>query len=98
MATDADTIKITPRYEMPLGPTLKPWHFDFSVIENQRQLSESFALRYEVYCKERNFLPVESFPSKLEIDHYDDHSIHVAGSNQDGLMIGTVRLVLPSSL
>ena len=96
MATETDTViqkpEVTPR------ETLKPWHFDFSVINNPTRLSESFGLRYEVYCKEREFLLPESYPSKLEIDSYDNHAIHIGGSNQDGLMIGTVRLVLPSSI
>jgi N-acyl amino acid synthase of PEP-CTERM/exosortase system len=76
----------------------KPWHFSFSVIEKSKLLSESFALRYEVYCKERQFLSPDSYPSKMEIDDYDKHSVHIAGINQDNLMIGTVRLVLPSPI
>jgi N-acyl amino acid synthase of PEP-CTERM/exosortase system len=98
MATETDTATIIQKLQLTPNQMPKTWHFDFSVIDNPAYLSESFALRYEVYCKERHFLPAESYPSKLEIDHYDNHSIHIGGTNQDGLMIGSVRLVLPSSI
>lgn len=83
-----------------LMPTeaLKDWHFDFSVINDDERLNESFKLRYEVYCNERQFLRCEDYPTKLEIDPFDAHSIHVGGHNQDGVMIGTVRLVLSSPI
>lgn len=72
-------------------------HFDFSVIDNAGSLRDSYALRYEVYCHERNFLAPEDYPSKLEKDYYDQHSIHVGGVNKEGMLVGTMRLVLPSA-
>ena len=29
-------------------------------------MEQSFALRYQVYCKERNFLPADDYPTGLE--------------------------------
>lgn len=98
MATDSDTAAGPQRNEVTPGEAPKHWHFNFSVIDNPVRLNESFALRFEVYCKERQFLPAENYPSQLEIDAYDRHAIHIGGTNQDGMMIGTVRLVLPSSI
>jgi N-acyl-L-homoserine lactone synthetase len=73
-----------------------PPHFDFSVINNAR-LRDSYALRYEVYCHERHFLDPEDYPSKFEMDSYDNHAIHVGGVDREGVLVGTVRLVLPSA-
>ncbi|BCB26566.1 hypothetical protein SKTS_14520 [Sulfurimicrobium lacus] len=73
-------------------------HFDFSVIDNAANLRDSYALRYEVYCHERGFLVPENYPSRLETDYFDQHSIHVGGVNKEGMLVGTLRLVLPSPL
>ncbi len=85
-------------HELAPAAAPKPWHFDFAEIDSPERLSDSFALRYEVYCSERNFLNPERYPTKQEIDQYDNHAVHLGGINQDGVMIGTVRLVLPSSI
>lgn len=44
-----------------------------------------------------NFLAPEDFPAKLEMDSYDNHAIHVGGINKEGVLVGTLRLVLPSA-
>jgi len=98
MATVMDRETPTPMRALTPGEAPRPWHFNFSVIDNTEYLSESFALRYEVYCNEREFLNRDLYPTKLEMDQYDHHAIHLGGINQDGVMIGTVRLVLPSSI
>jgi len=85
------------RRELVQNEARNSWHFDFSVIDNARYLSDCYALRYEVYCKERQFLTPENYPTQLEIDSYDNHAIHVGGTDNNGVMIGTVRLVLPSA-
>lgn len=84
-------------YEAPPG-LLVPTHFDFSIIDNARYLSSSYALRYAVYCNERNFLTPEDYPTALEMDEFDPHSIHMGGTNRDGDMVATVRLVMPSDI
>lgn len=98
MATETDTETVIQKRELTPGEAPRPWHFNFSIIDTPEYLSDSFALRYEVYCNERQFLNPEIYPSKLEMDQYDNHAIHIGGINQDGVMIGTVRLVLPSSI
>jgi N-acyl amino acid synthase of PEP-CTERM/exosortase system len=98
MATDTDTATGSQKNGTTSSDPSRHWHFNFSVIDNPVRLNESFALRFEVYCKERQFLPAENYPLKLEIDPYDRHCIHIGGTDQSGLMIGTVRLVLPSSI
>lgn len=85
------------RHDLAQNEAPNPAHFDFSVIDNAVNLSDSYALRYEVYCRERQFLTSENYPTRLEIDCYDNHAIHVGGVDNQGIMIGTVRLVLPSA-
>jgi len=72
-------------------------HFDFCIIDDARYLRDSYALRYEVYCNEQHFLAPEDYPSRLEIDSYDHHAIHVGAINREGVLVGTLRLVLPSA-
>ncbi|HUN43418.1 MAG TPA: PEP-CTERM/exosortase system-associated acyltransferase [Acetobacteraceae bacterium] len=55
---------------------------------------EAFALRYQVYCIERNYEPGYN---GIEQDGYDDSAVHaVARWRQTGKVIGTVRLILPN--
>lgn len=51
-------------------------------------------LRYEVYCQECKYLDEGDFQEGKETDEFDGRSIHVAAFNLEGLMVGTVRLVL----
>lgn len=74
-----------------------PSYFDFCVIDNTRYLQESYALRYEVYCNEQHFLAPEDYLSKLEIDAFDNRALHIGAINREGVLVGTVRLVLPSA-
>ncbi len=71
-------------------------HFDFRIIDNTKYLRDSYALRYDVYCNERDFLTPGNYPSKLEIDHFDEHAIHIGAIDREGVLVGTLRLVLPS--
>jgi len=61
-------------------------------------LEQSYRLRYEVYCLERKFLPAEHYPSGLEIDEFDCHSVHVGALDNSGALAGTARAVKASAL
>lgn len=84
------------KHEMPESEPPGQSHFKFSVIDDAIYLNDSYALRYEVYCRERQFLAPEKYPHELETDIYDRSAIHVGGINKEGALAGTVRLVLPS--
>lgn len=77
--------------------TLAVADFEFCIIDGTQYLGDSYALRYEVYCNERNFLQAENYPSKLEMDHFDAHAIHIGAISPEGELVGTLRLVLPSA-
>jgi len=72
-------------------------HFEFLVIDDTPYLAESYALRYDIYCEELDFLPTENYPERLEKDIFDDSAIHIGAINTAGVLVGTARLVLPSS-
>jgi N-acyl amino acid synthase of PEP-CTERM/exosortase system len=61
-------------------------------------LENSYALRYEVYCRERKFLPAENYPLGLEMDEFDRHSIHVGAVDAHGKLAGTARVVRVSEI
>jgi len=84
------------RFEASQSDASQP-HFDFCIIDDAQYLRDSYALRYEVYCNEQQFLAPEDYPSRLEIDSYDHHAIHVGAINREGVLVGTLRLVLPSA-
>lgn len=68
-------------------------YFHFEQVDASSALNESYALRHQVYCTERGFLPASAYPSGLEIDEYDQCSSHFAGFHKAGGMAGTVRLI-----
>jgi N-acyl-L-homoserine lactone synthetase len=59
-------------------------------------LDASYRLRYQVYCLERSFLNGADYPSQMEQDEFDRHSIHIGVVNHDGELLATARLVQPS--
>lgn len=68
-------------------------HFSFQRIDGTPLLEDSFALRFQVYCLERPFLPPSDYPTGKESDRYDAHSLHFAAFDTKNQMVGTVRLV-----
>jgi N-acyl amino acid synthase of PEP-CTERM/exosortase system len=71
--------------------------FSFTKITDPEQLQESYRLRFQVYGRECNFIKESDYPQGMEIDEYDQFSVHFAGFDSQGQMVGAVRLVLPSS-
>ena len=53
------------------------------------------ALRYAVYCKEKNFLDPSKYPDGKEYDLFDDYSVNFAAYSRKGEIVGTARLVIP---
>lgn len=75
-------------------------YFTFRRLLSHKDEAELFAeiarLRYEVYCAECQYLDQLEYESGLEADHFDERSIHMAAQNLEGVVVGTVRLVLAS--
>jgi N-acyl amino acid synthase of PEP-CTERM/exosortase system len=68
----------------------------FLRVEQGHLLEKIFELRYRVYCLGRGFLPPERYPSGIETDEFDQHSMHFAALDGFGRVVGTVRVVLDS--
>jgi N-acyl amino acid synthase of PEP-CTERM/exosortase system len=69
------------------------------VSANTRELIETaFALRYQVYCIEREFEDPSQQAGRLETDEYDHHAIHsLIIHRPQAAAIGTARLILPQA-
>jgi N-acyl amino acid synthase of PEP-CTERM/exosortase system len=79
--------------EMPRAGRLP---FDARVIDDAPSLLEqSYQLRYQVYCVEREFLRAEDYPHGVEIDEFDNVSIHIGVTDRFGRLAGTARMVRP---
>lgn len=74
-------------------------YFNIERIEHPEKLKAVYNLRYQVFCEERGFIPEQLCPDRLEIDDYDDISLHFAAYyNEDQEVTGTVRLVRGEAL
>lgn len=74
-------------------------HFLGRTIDDEPHLlAQSYRLRYEVYCLERKFLAAEDYPSGLESDEFDAHSLHVGAVDAFGELAGTSRAVKVSAM
>lgn len=69
------------------------------VSANTRELIETaFALRYQVYCIEREFEDPSQQAGRLETDEYDRHAVHsLIIHRPQTAAIGTARLILPQA-
>jgi N-acyl amino acid synthase of PEP-CTERM/exosortase system len=70
--------------------------FNFEKIGTQDVLLDAFKLRFQVYCRECNFIKESDCPSGYETDAFDQHSSHFGAFDQDKRLVGGVRLILPS--
>lgn len=70
--------------------------FRFVKVETEDLLLKTQKLRYETYVKEFGFEKEEDHPGGLEIDDYEDESIHFAALNEEDDVVGTIRLILHS--
>jgi N-acyl-L-homoserine lactone synthetase len=56
-------------------------------------MEQSYRLRYQVYCLERNFLKASNYPDQLECDEFDRFSLHAGVISHGGQLVGTLRFV-----
>ncbi len=77
--------------------TLQPETFEFRHITSPGVMEEVYRLRYQVYCNECHFIDPKDYPDGIETDGYDRHSVHFGAYDLEGRLVGSVRLILPSS-
>jgi len=67
-------------------------YFNFRCVDGTPELSETFKLRFQVYCLERSFLTPEAYPAGSESDAYDAYSEHFSAYGRQQQIAGSVRL------
>jgi N-acyl amino acid synthase of PEP-CTERM/exosortase system len=71
-------------------------YFSLSVADSQLLKQEAYKIRYQVYCQELNYEAPTNFPDEMEIDLYDNHSIHCLLKHKPtGIYAGCVRIIVP---
>lgn len=93
--------RITTATALPPEPAHLPTpvrrHFGVAIIDGISELlTESFRLRYQVYCLERQFLAAADYPRGLEVDEFDSRAVHVGALDRTGHLAGTARVILPT--
>jgi N-acyl amino acid synthase of PEP-CTERM/exosortase system len=71
-------------------------YFEIIKADTTELKNKTYQLRFQVYSLERNIPDFDpsKYPDKLEIDEYDEHSIHVLlVHKQSGEAAGTARLI-----
>lgn len=73
--------------------------FIFRKITSPQELQEAYKLRFQVYCRECNFIKESDYPQGYETDEFDKHSIHFGAfeptpDGHEGRLIGSARLIL----
>jgi N-acyl amino acid synthase of PEP-CTERM/exosortase system len=68
------------------------------IDDDPQLLTDSYRLRYQVYCVEREFLDADNYPDQLEVDEFDRYAWHFGTLDSTGRLVATARLVAPSIL
>lgn len=66
----------------------------YRVVENVEEKELIYKLRYEIYCKEKEWLDSSNYSKHLENDKYDKSSIHFGAFDINNILVGSVRLIL----
>ncbi len=65
------------------------------IADNEESRSIHYNLRYQVYCLEKGFEPIEKFSLQQETDAFDNRSVHFLIQHKHTRQwVGTARLVL----
>lgn len=77
-----------------MTPTDTTSYFEARTIDGSPELmAQSYSLRYQVYCRERGFLPVDDYPDERESDAFDRYSVHVGAVDAWDELAATARVV-----
>ena len=70
-------------------------YFIGEIATNDKQRDESRALRWQVYCEERDFEAKQEHTNQIEADTYDWHSLHFnIRCRATREVVASVRLVM----
>src|SRR5947207_6042873 len=63
------------------------------IDDDPRLLEQSYRLRHQVYCMERQFLDAAAHPDGRETDEFDEYSVHLGVVDSYGGLAATARLI-----
>ncbi|MCL6472536.1 MAG: GNAT family N-acetyltransferase [Firmicutes bacterium] len=63
---------------------------------SKKDKEQIFALRYRVFCEEKEYISLSSSEDCLESDEFDQHAIHFIALDEKENAIGSIRLILDS--
>lgn len=68
----------------------------FRQVTNPREMDALYRLRYEVYCKEKQFLSADDYQESRETDEFDRYSAHFIAIDPEigAEPLGCLRLIL----
>lgn len=92
------TSETSPEHDLPSGFGVKgpqaPALSIYPPESKDEALRELYALRYRIYCQERQFMQPVDYPNELEKDTEDKRSAHFAARASCTTVIGCARLIL----
>ena len=69
--------------------------YTYRLVESAEEKEFIYKLRYDIYCKEKEWLDSSKYSRRLENDKYDKSSIHFGAFDVNNILVGSVRLILP---
>jgi N-acyl amino acid synthase of PEP-CTERM/exosortase system len=73
-------------------------YFEMVPAVSDELKKEVYKLRYQVYCVEKGFEKPDNYEDGLEIDEYDNHSVHYLIYHRNlKVYMATTRLILPDA-
>lgn len=73
-------------------------NIQFRIATTEDLIRATQRLRYRVYVQEYGWEKPEDHPDGIETDMFDPHSIHAAAIDENGVLVGTARMVMNSPL
>ena len=69
-------------------------YFSIHLALSEKQIQQVYRIRYDVYCAELGFEPVDKFPNKTEHDQFDNRSLHALITHKSSQKpAGCVRII-----
>lgn len=72
--------------------------YRFKICGTKEDIAASLHLRYQVFCLEKGWINPKRFSNAQEVDEFDKYAVHFIAVNEEGRVIGTARLIMPSTL
>jgi N-acyl amino acid synthase of PEP-CTERM/exosortase system len=74
-------------------------YFELQLANTPSLREEVFRIRYDVYCQELGYEPINIFADRLEQDAYDPYSVHcLLWHHKSESYAGCIRLILPTEV